>query len=269
MAMGLYPSESFTMRIELLAAGLLLAALLVAPTTHAAAGPEGEWRRWQANVEVTNLASMQRGARNFMGYCVGCHSLKYKRYSRLAEDLKITPEQLQAFLLSPTDKPSDYILTSMPAADSEQWFGKAPPDLSLITRSKGADHVYQFLKTFYADPSKPTGVNNLALEGTAMPHVLAELQGVQSAVFRNEERPGEGGQPVAVKVWEKFETQTPGRLSAAEYEQFVGDIVNFLQYVGEPVQAKRQQLGVWVVLFLLLFTALAYLLKKEYWRDIR
>jgi ubiquinol-cytochrome c reductase cytochrome c1 subunit len=248
---------------------LVAAAVLTAPAVLAAGSAEGAWKKWEANVEITNLQSMQRGARNFMGYCAGCHSLKYKRYSRLAEDLGITPEQLESYLLRPTDKPSDYILTAMPAADSEQWFGKAPPDLSLITRSKGADHVYQFLKTFYADPSKPTGVNNLALDGTAMPHVLADLQGVQRAVFRNDERPGEGGKMVAVKVWDKFEVETPGSLSAAEYDQFVGDIVNFLQYVGEPVQAKRQQLGVWVVLFLLLFTAFAYLLKQEYWKDVR
>jgi ubiquinol-cytochrome c reductase cytochrome c1 subunit len=258
------------MRIKSLVARLAaVAALAVSASALGATGPAGEWQHWEANVEINNLASMQRGARNFMGYCAGCHSLKFKRYSRLAEDLEIPTEQLEAFLMKPGEKPADYILTAMPAADSEQWFGKAPPDLSLITRSKGADYVYQFLKTFYLDPTKPTGVNNLALEGTAMPHVLSDLQGLQNAVFRNEEKPGEGGKPVAVKVWEKFETDTPGAISAAEYDQFVGDIVNFLQYVGEPAQAKRERIGVWVVLFLLLFTALAYLMKQEYWRDVR
>jgi ubiquinol-cytochrome c reductase cytochrome c1 subunit len=268
--MAQFLSEWSTMRTKSIALGLLAAsAVLIQGEALAAEGPQGDWQHWEANVEINNLASMQRGARNFMAYCAACHSLKYKRYSRLGEDLKISTQQLEAMLLKPGAKLSDYITTNMPAADSEVWFGKAPPDLSLITRAKGADYVYQFLKTFYVDPSKPTGVNNLALEGTAMPHVLSHLQGVQGAVFRNAEMPGEGGKPVTVKVWEKFETDTPGSMSAAEYDQFVGDIVNFLQYVGEPVQAKRQSLGVWVVLFLLLFTSLAYLLKREYWRDIR
>ncbi len=258
------------MRTKSLASKLLaVAAFAASSVALGAAGPGGDWQHWQAEVEIENVDSMQRGARNFMGYCAGCHSLKYARYSRVAEDLKISTEQLEQFLLKPGAKTSDYITTNLPAADAEQWFGKAPPDLSLITRSKGADYVYQFMKTFYADPSKPTGVNNLALDGTAMPHVLSHLQGVQSAVFRNEEVPGEGGKPVTKKVWEKFETDVPGSMSAEEYDQFVGDIVNFLQYVGEPVQAKRQSLGVWVILFLLLFTALAYLLKREYWKDIR
>jgi ubiquinol-cytochrome c reductase cytochrome c1 subunit len=258
------------MRTKSLASKLVAAAALAATSVaFAASGPSGAWQHWNAEVEIDNLGSMQRGARNFMSYCANCHTLKYARYSRVAEDLKISTGQLEQFLLIPGAKPSDYITNNLPVADAEQWFGIAPPDLSLVTRSKGADHVYRFMKTFYADPTKPTGVNNLALEGTAMPHVLSDLQGVQTAVFRNEEVPGEGGKLVARKVWEKFEPDTPGSLSAAEYDQFVGDIVNFLQYVGEPVQAKRQRLGVWVVLFLLLFTALAYLLKREYWRDIR
>jgi ubiquinol-cytochrome c reductase cytochrome c1 subunit len=255
--MGRFRKESLTMRTKSLASKLFaIVALGACGLAFAAGGPSGAWQHWAADVEIDNLGSMQRGARNFMSYCVSCHTLKYARYSRVAEDLKISPEQLEQFLLKPDAKPSDYITNNLQPADAAQWFGTAPPDLSLISRSKGADHVYRFMKTFYADPSKPTGVNNLALEGTAMPHVLAELQGVQTAVFRNEDVPGEGGKTSTRKVWEKFEIDTAGSLSAAEY-------------VGEPVQAKRQRLGVWVVLFLLLFTALAYLLNREYWRDIR
>lgn len=227
-----------------------------------------DWAHWQADNEVTNIASLQRGARNFMGYCVGCHSLKYVRYSRLGEDLDIPLEQLEQYLLLPGDKPADYIKTTMPAADAETWFGKAPPDLSLIARSRGPDYLYQFLKTFYADASKPTGVDNLRLVGTAMPHVLSELEGVKKAVFRNVERKGEDGKPVSEREFEKFEIVVPGRLSEADYDTFVRDTVNFLDYVGEPNQAKRRALGVWVVLFLIAFTWLTMLLKKEYWKDV-
>lgn len=227
-----------------------------------------DWQHWEAQNEVTNIASLQRGARNFMGYCSGCHSLKYLRYSRMAEDLDIPPEQLEQYLLLPGDKPADYIKTTMPAADAEAWFGKAPPDLSLIARSRGTDYLYQFLKTFYADASKPTGVDNLRLAGTAMPHVLSELEGVKKAVFRSVERKGEDGNPITEQEFEKFEIVVPGRLSEADYDTFVRDTVNFLDYVGEPNQAKRRALGVWVVLFLIAFTWLTMLLKKEYWKDV-
>jgi len=227
-----------------------------------------DWQHWQAQNEVSNVASLQRGARNFLGYCSGCHSLKYVRYSRMAEDLDIPMEQLEQYLLLPGAKPADYITTSMPPADAEAWFGKAPPDLSLIARSRGVDYLYQFLKTFYLDPSKPTGVNNLRLEGTAMPHVLSELEGVKKAVFRNVEHEGEDGKPVTVREFEKFELVVPGRLSEADYDAFVRDTVNFLDYVGEPNQVKRRALGVWVVLFLIAFTWLTMLLKKEYWKDV-
>jgi ubiquinol-cytochrome c reductase cytochrome c1 subunit len=227
-----------------------------------------DFKHWKAENEVTNNASLQRGARNFAGYCLGCHSLKYVRWSRLGEDLEIPEDQLEKFLLPPGDKPADYILTSMPAQDAANWFGKTPPDLSLIARSRGPDYLYQFLKTFHVDPSKPTGVNNLRLEGTAMPHVLSELEGVKKAVFKTEETKGEDGKPRTERVFEKFETLVPGRLSAADYDAFVRDTVNFLDYAGEPAQVKRRSLGVWVVLFLITFTWLAMLLKKEYWKDV-
>jgi ubiquinol-cytochrome c reductase cytochrome c1 subunit len=267
--------------IAVMLAGAALAAPLWAQEAAPAAGarPEAEaeghtaesardYKHWKAKNEVTNIASLQRGARNFLGYCSGCHSLKYVRYSRVAEDLEIPEEQL-AELMLPGDKPADYILTSMPAADATAWFGKQPPDLSLMVRARGgADHVYQFLKTFYADASKPTGVNNLTLEGTAMPHVLSELEGVKKAVYKEETKPGEDGKPHTERVFEKFELIVPGRLSADDYDAFVRDTVNFLDYASEPAQVKRRHLGVFVVLFLIAFTWLAMLLKKEYWKDV-
>lgn len=256
-----------------IAAALLSLTWFVAPGAHAAAGPIAEggvnWLAWKAGNEIDNLASLQRGARNFMGYCSGCHSLKYKRYSRMARDLRIPEADLEKYLLLPGAKKNDYITTSLSPADGEAWFGKAPPDLSLIVRARGADYVYQFLKTFYADPSSPTGVNNLALAGTAMPHVLADLQGVQNAVFQTVEVKGADGAVSTQRAFVKFEPGVPGALAAAEYDEFVRDTVNFLDYVGEPAQLVRRSVGIWVILFLLAFTAIAYLLKKEYWKDVR
>ncbi len=136
-----------------------------------------------------NLASLQRGARNFMGYCFGCHSLKYQRYSRTAEDLSIPEEDFSKFLLPPGTKPTDYIVSSLPPADAEAWFGKAPPDLSLMARARSPDYIYQFFKTYYVDPSKPTGVDNLRLAATAMPHVLSELEGAEESGVQGRRRP--------------------------------------------------------------------------------
>lgn len=244
-------------------------AVLGITATHAAEhGGAAVWKTWHADNEVANLGSLQRGARNFMGYCSGCHSLKYQRYSRTAEDLQIPQELFDKNLLPPGEKSTNYILSTLPAADAETWFGKAPPDLSLIARSRGTDYVYQFLKTFYVDPARPTGVNNLRLETTAMPHVLSELEGVKQAVFKTEQHGEHGVAATSGKVFERFETLAPGRLSAEEYDAFVRDTVNFLDYVSEPAQVQRRSLGVWVVLFLLVFTWLAWLLKKEYWKDV-
>lgn len=232
-----------------------------------AAKEGGGWReQMQANNDINSTASLQRGARNFVNYCLGCHSLQYLRYSRVAEDLHIPEDQLEANLMFTGERPHDAMLSAMPPKDGETWFGRAPPDLSLIARARGTDYVYQFLKTFYLDESRAgtTGVNNLALENAAMPHVLADLQGLQRAVF-NVERAEDGTQ---VKVFEKFEQATPGRLSPAEYDEFVRDTVNFLDYAAEPVQLKRVSLGIWVVAFLLVFTGFAYALKKEIWKDV-
>lgn len=241
------------------------AATAEAPAAEAA---PTDWQHWQAGTDVSNLDSLQRGARDFMGYCFGCHSLKYLRYQRMGDDLSIDAALLDKYFVPANAKPADYIVTAMPAADAEAWFGKPPPDLSLETRLRGTDWLYQFLKTFYADPSRNTGVNNLRFETTAMPHVLSELQGVQTAVFRNVEVKGAGGAVTTQRVFDHFEQSVPGRLSAEEYDTFARDLVNFLDYVGEPAQTDRRQLGIWVVMFLLVFTWIAWLLKKEYWRDI-
>jgi ubiquinol-cytochrome c reductase cytochrome c1 subunit len=246
----------------------LLGAGCICAAAEAPGGAGADWASWHADDDVGNTASLQRGARNFMGYCLGCHSLKYERYSRLASDLNISAEKLQQYLLPPGAKPADYIVTTMPAGDAATWFGKTPPDLSLMARARGTDYLYQFLKTFYVDPGKPTGVDNLRLAATAMPAVLSELEGLKRAVFRDQQTPGADGKPMIEHVFDHFESLTAGRLSAAQYDQFVHDTVNFLDYVGEPTQLERRALGVWVVLFLLVFTCLAWLLKQEYWKDV-
>jgi ubiquinol-cytochrome c reductase cytochrome c1 subunit len=271
------------MRTELRRGPLLLAAAVAALALAATAAqaaeesaggeaqvkPGADWERWRVNNDVSDRASLQRGARNFVGFCLGCHSLKYQRWSRLGADLAISTELLQKDLVPPGDKVTDYIISSMPPQDAENWFGKAPPDLTLMARARGRDYLYRFLKTFYLDPARQTGANNLQLPGTAMPHVLSELEGVKRAVYRDVTRPGEGGQVTHEQVFDHFETLAPGRLSAAEYDNFVRDTVNFLDYVSEPTQTARRALGVWVVLFLLVFTWFAWLVKREYWKDVR
>jgi ubiquinol-cytochrome c reductase cytochrome c1 subunit len=255
---------------------LLAGAALAGAAANAAEEKEGEgggglghdWQTSHANVDVDNKASLQRGARNFAQYCLGCHSLKYERWSRMGEDLDIPPDVLEKDIMPPGDKPADYVLTSMPAADSATWFGKTPPELSLIARARGADYLYRLWTTYYVDPTRPTGVNNLQLPSIAMPHMLSELEGLKKAVYKTEQTKGADGQVHTEQVFDHFEVIAPGRLTTAEYEAFVRDTVNFLAYVGEPTQSARHSLGVWVVLFLILFTWLAWLLKKEYWKDV-
>ena len=228
--------------------------LQVAGAAEEASGPL-DWQDWHAGNQVANTDSLQRGARNFVNYCSGCHSIKYLRYSRMAKDLRIPPEQLKTYLLPAGATPADYFQASITPADGVAWFGKEPPDLSLIARSRGPDKVYRFLKTFYLDPSRPTRSNNLVLNNPAMPPVLSDLEGVKAAVFKN-------------KQFDHFVTVSQGQLSPQQFDGFVRDTVNFLDYAGEPAQVDRQSIGVWVVLFLLMFTWIAWLLKKEYWKDI-
>ncbi len=218
-----------------------------------------DWESWEPDNSVADVASLQRGLRDFAGYCRGCHALKYMRYSRMANDLQITPDQLQKFLLPAGDKPSDYVSTPMPSADALTWFGKVPPDLSLIARARGDGYLFRFLTTFFSDPTRPTGANNLQLPSVAMPHVLSTLEGVKVAVFKTVNKE---------QVFDHFVQVAPGSLSHEEYLATVRDLVNFLDYVGEPAQVQRRSLGVKVVLFLLAFTALTYLLKREYWKNV-
>ena len=232
----------------------LLATCSLMTMTAAGADPELE----SANNDVADVASLQRGARNFVNYCMGCHSAKYVRYNRLASDLELSQDQLVNNLMFAAEKPDETMSIAMPEADALRWFGQVPPDLTLIARSKGTDYLYSFLRSFYLDDRKATGVDNRVLTGTSMPHVLWELQGQQRAVFEEAEQHFSG-----------FETVTPGTMSADEFDGFVRDTVNFLEYTGSPEQLDSRRVGTWVIAFLLVFLVLAYLLKNEYWKDVK
>lgn len=210
-----------------------------------------------------NLPSVQRGARNFMAYCSGCHSLKYLRYERIGEDLKIPTDVLKKNLMFTSDKPGDQIKIAMPAQSGE-WFGRVPPDLSLENRARGADWVYTYLMSFYLDDTRPTGVNNPVLPGASMPHVLWELQGWQ----KKAEHAAEGEHGGGHHAGSAYEQVTKGTLTPAEYEGFVADLVNFMDYASEPGKQARIATGMKVILYLFLLLGLTYLLKKEFWRDV-
>lgn len=253
--------------LKKLPALLLAAAALVtgaACATRALAAEEtpsdADWPSWTVSANVTDMASLQRGARDFAGYCLGCHSLKYERWSRLGQDLNIPQKLLVKDLIPPGETPSGYIISPMVASDAEKWFGKAPPDLSLMARARGTDYLYQYLKTFYVDTGRATGANNLALPQSAMPDIVAPLEGLKIAVYRND-----GNE----QVFDHFKQIAPGSMTPQQFDQFVHDLVNFLDYVGDPEQAMSHAMGIWVVLFLLAFTWFAWLLKREFWKDVK
>ena len=213
-----------------------------------------------AHNDIDDIHSLQRGARNFMNFCSGCHSAKYVRFNTLARNLELTEEQLIGNLMFTAEKPFETIQANMSAEDGERWLGQPPPDLSLMARARTTDYTFNFLKGFYIDPDSPTGVDNRVLPGTGMPHVLWELQGFQAGVFVEDEN----GTP----VFDHFEPLTSGTMSDEEFDQFVRDTVNFLEYISEPVRSTRRALGVWVLLFLGIFWVFASMLKKEIWKDV-
>jgi ubiquinol-cytochrome c reductase cytochrome c1 subunit len=235
-------------------------ALLTASQSFAAGGAALE----HADIDPGNIASLQRGARNFMNYCSGCHSAKCVRFSTIGRDLELSDEQLGENLMFNAEKTYETINVSMPEAAAGRWFGSAPPDLSLIGRSKGADYIYSFLKGFYVEPGSPTGVNNTVLAGTSMPHVLWELQGFQRAVFSEHTEDG-----VTTTHLEGFETLKEGSLDAEGFDEFVRDTVNFLVYIAEPIRSERRTLGVWVLMYLIFFWIIAVMLKKQIWKDVK
>ena len=218
-----------------------------------------------AEIDPDNVSSLQRGARNFMNYCSGCHSAQYVRFNTIGKSLGLSEEQLVDNLMFNAAKTFETIKSSMPPADAARWYGTAPPDMSLMARAKGADYVYNFLKGFYVSPESPTGVDNLVLAGTSMPHVLWELQGFQAAHFEHHEN-DDGSMTT---TFEGFEQLSPGNMDAEDYDEFVRDTVNFLVYIAEPIRSDRRKLGVWVIMFLIFFFVLSVQLKKQIWKDVK
>ena len=215
----------------------------------------------QAGNDLNDQASLQRGAQLYMNNCAGCHSLKFLRYSRMAEDLGLTEEEVMTNLNFTGAKFGEQINVAMPPEHAAKWFGQVPPDLSLTSRVRGSDWIYTYLKSFYLDESRPLGWNNQLFPNASMPNPLWQLQGMQHAEFSEPDAIGE-------RHVESLKVTQPGRLNAAEFDQVVRDITNFLEYAGEPAALKRQGMGVWVILFLAFLTFLFFLLKQEYWKDV-
>lgn len=208
-------------------------------------------------INLSDTASLQRGARTFVNYCLSCHSAAYMRYNRMAEDLGISEEVLKDNLLFAADKVGDLMISNMTAQDARKWFGVAPPDLTLIAKVRKPDWIYTYLRSFYMDEKSPSGWNNTLFENVAMPHVLYGLQGSQRLAGTDPE----SGKP-------EFTLVQQGSLSSDEYEGVIRDLTNFLVYLSEPIQLRRHTIGVFTILFLLVFLIVAYLLKKEYWKDV-
>lgn len=212
----------------------------------------------EANIDISDNISLLRGAKHFVTYCLGCHSAKHMRYLRIARDLGIDEKVMLKDIAPEGASIYDQLHSAMNKHDAEKWFGTQPPDLSLIARSRGADWLYSYLKSYYIDPKRPFGVNNLVFEDTAMPNPLWQLQGEQHVTHRK-------------TIWgehAELVLEESGALSEKEFDLFVNDLVNFLVYVGEPVQQERQEMGKYVIFFLLMFFVISYLLKKEYWKDV-
>jgi ubiquinol-cytochrome c reductase cytochrome c1 subunit len=213
----------------------------------------------EANVNLSDNASLQRGAKHFVTYCLGCHSIKHIRYLRIAIDTNVDQKKMLKDIAPEGASIYDQLHTAMNKHDAEKWFGTQPPDLSLIARSRGADWLYSYLKSYYIDPKSPRGVNNLVFKDTAMPNPLWQLQGEQYP---------ESKKNIWGDEYTNLVLKEPGTLSEGEFDIFINDLVNFLVYVGEPVQLERQRIGKYAIFFILMFLVVAYLLKKEYWKDV-
>lgn len=245
-----------------------VALALCAGGAHAAGGGLA-WDKFPTE-KLGDRAALQNGAKLFVNYCLNCHSAAYMRFNRM-QDIGLTPEQIKGNLLFTTDKVGETMKAAIDARQAKEWFGATPPDLSVIARSRagaggsGADYLYTYLRTYYRDDTKPTGWNNLAFPSVGMPHVLWELQGERRPVF---EKRTEHGHEVEVFTG-RWDVVKAGTLDAREYDASVADLVAFMQWMGEPSQKTRVQIGVWVLLFLGLFTVIAWFLNRAYWKDIK
>ncbi|HEY5290876.1 MAG TPA: cytochrome c1 [Burkholderiales bacterium] len=250
------------------------ATLMVSPAvllgSPAAMASEGGVRLDAAPINQADVISLQSGARTFANYCLNCHSASLMRWNRLTE-LGLTESQIKDNLMFSGDKVGELMNVAMNRKDAQQWFGAAPPDLSVIARARGADWLYSYLRGFYRDPARPTGWNNTVYENVGMPNPMWQLQGervrVEHAAKSESAKGGEGGRGGAVKAV-SYEMVKPGSLTPVQYDETVRDLVNFLVYLGEPAATSRKQIGIVVLLFLLALWPLVYLLKREFWKDV-
>jgi ubiquinol-cytochrome c reductase cytochrome c1 subunit len=214
----------------------------------------------EVDIDMNDTASLQRGAGLFVNYCLSCHGAAFMRYNRMAEDLQIPEEVVEDNMMFTADRIGGLMKTTMPEEDAKKWFGKAPPDLSLIARSRGPEWIYTYMRSFYLDENSPSGWNNVLFEKVAMPHVLYNLQGARKAIFKKNEHGKE--------VFDHYEMVKPGSMNEEEFDSSVRDLTNFMVYLAEPARMVRTKLGVYVLIFLAIFFVFAYLLKKEYWKDV-
>ena len=248
----------------------LAAALSLVAGGAQAAGGGIAWDKFPTE-KLTDMTALQSGAKTFVNYCLNCHGAEFMRYNRL-RDIGLTDDQIANNLMFAGAKVGDLMKVTMDAQQAKKWFGAQPPDLTVIARSRsaagqgsGADYLYTYLRTYYRDASKATGWNNLAFPSVAMPHVLWELQGERRPVFEKVMSHGQ-----ETEVWTgRWETVKPGTMSANEYDQTIADLVAFMQWMSEPVQGQRVKLGVWVLLFLGVFTVIAWRLNAAYWKDVK
>ena len=250
-----------------IALGLVM-ALGLAVGAQASGGDTVAWDK--APVKTNDLASLQNGAKLFVNYCLNCHSAAFMRFNRL-KDIGLTEQQIKDNLLFTTDKVGETMKAAIDPKQAKEWFGANPPDLTVIARAKashsgtGADYLYTYLRTYYRDETKATGWNNLAFPSVGMPHVLWELQGERQPIFEEREEHGHTTHVFTGK-WKQVK---PGTMTPLQYDQAVGDLVNYLQWMGEPAQNTRVRVGVWVLLFLLCFTVIAWRLNAAFWKDVK
>jgi ubiquinol-cytochrome c reductase cytochrome c1 subunit len=248
----------------------IILSLLMALAVHLPSFANTDSIPWdKAPNKLNDLSALQHGAKLFVNYCLNCHSAAYMRFNRLT-DIGLSPQDIKDNLLFTTDKVGETMKIAMDPKQAKDWFGGTPPDLTVIARSRsghggtGADYLYTYLRTYYRDDAKATGWNNLAFPNVGMPHVLWELQGQRKPVYDTVESHGH-----EVHVFKGWQQITPGKLSPAEYDEAVADLVNYMQWMSEPSQNTRVRVGVWVMVFLLIFMVIAWRLNASFWKEIR
>jgi len=245
---------------------VLLAAVMLTPMLATASSGA---HLYKAPIDIFDKDSLRRGAKNFADYCYSCHAASFVRFNRIAKDLEMTEDEVREMMIHTVNekgvptKIGDLMTVSMTDEFAKDTFGTAVPDLSLAARARGADWIYTYLRSFYVDPDRPTGFNNVVFPEVGMPHVLWSLQGLQEAVYKTEIH-GD----VEIEVIDHLESIQTGKLSRVEYDMFLGDLTNFMVYIAEPVQVERRSMGWKVLLFLAVLFLFAFALKKEYWKDV-